>query len=67
MRRPRIAAAALAGMLALSLTSCGDDLQGEVTSKQVKPGYTYIYMMPIYSTRCSGKPHHLLHTHPEKD
>lgn len=40
----------------LFLTGCGhkDDLQGDVQSKQVKPGYTYVYQMSIPHTTCSG-------------
>lgn len=46
---------ALVAALLLALAGCGkDDLQGTVTSKYVKPGYDWLYMMPI--TSCSGKP-----------
>lgn len=48
----RILAAAAAALL---LTGCGgNDLQGEVTGKQHKPGY--MWLMPIPHTTCSGNP-----------
>ncbi len=40
----------------LSLAACGDTLDGEVTKKDVRPGYTYVMMQPIYTTSCSGNP-----------
>ena len=38
------------------LAGCGkkDDLQGSVTGKQVKPGYTFVQEIPQYTTMCSG-------------
>jgi hypothetical protein len=47
------ASAALAG--ALVLTGCGSDIEhGEITGKKYVPENTYTYMMPIYTTQCSG-------------
>ena len=43
-------------LAALLLSSCGDDLDGVVTNKNVQPGYSYTYMQPMTTTTCSGTP-----------
>lgn len=55
LRKLLAAIAALTCALFL-LTGCGhkDDLQGTVSGKDVKAGYTYVYLMPIYGQQCSG-------------
>lgn len=60
MDQKRVAYFALASMFVLAmlvlLSGCGkkDDLQGTVTNKTIKPGYTYVYMMPQYTQMCTG-------------
>lgn len=43
--------AVLCALLALSACA-GDTLDGTVTSKDLDPGYTYVQMQPINTTRC---------------
>lgn len=47
---------AVALMLTLGLAACGDKLDGEVTKKDLRAAYTFIYMQPITSTSCGGNP-----------
>lgn len=54
--RIRVAAVLLLALVVWLLAACGEPVVGPVVGRNHHDASTWIYMQPVYSTRCSGNP-----------